>query len=80
VWRRIVLSSDTLLPDAARSFETAMGWKGYHLSEFQVGDVCFGGNEDEQMTEWVGSPFDPTTFDRAETNEALRPLGPRRRR
>ncbi len=38
IWRRVVVREDTKLPKLSRILEAAMGWEGYHLHDFQVGD------------------------------------------
>ena len=44
IWRRIVVEEETKLPKLSRILESAMGWEGYHLHDFQVGDgVTFAG-------------------------------------
>lgn len=44
VWRRVVVREETKLPKLSRILEAAMGWQGYHLHDFQVGDgVTFAG-------------------------------------
>jgi len=42
VWRRVVVRSETPLPEFAHILEAAMGWEGYHLHMFDVGGVLFG--------------------------------------
>jgi Plasmid pRiA4b ORF-3-like protein len=42
VWRRIVVRSETPLPEFAKLLEAAMGWEGYHLHMLDVGGVLFG--------------------------------------
>ncbi|MGI8793382.1 MAG: plasmid pRiA4b ORF-3 family protein, partial [Acidimicrobiales bacterium] len=44
IWRRVVVEEDTKLPKLSKILEAAMGWEGYHLHDFQVGDgVIFAG-------------------------------------
>lgn len=50
VWRRLVVSSDLMLPLFARALETAMGWQGYHLHLFAVGGIDFSAPDDEDDT------------------------------
>jgi hypothetical protein len=38
IWRRVVVKEDTKLPTLSKVLEAAMGWEGYHLHDFQVGD------------------------------------------
>jgi hypothetical protein len=52
VWRSVVVASDTLLPRLARILETVMGWEGYHLHQFVVGDIVFG-VADEDMADYL---------------------------
>ncbi len=42
VWRRVVVPSETKLPKFNRMLEAAMGWEGYHLHMFRIGDLRFG--------------------------------------
>lgn len=42
VWRRIAVRSDTNLGELGRIMESAMGWGGYHLHQFDVGGTLFG--------------------------------------
>lgn len=37
IWR-VVVAEQTRLPKLARILEAAMGWEGYHLHDFEVGD------------------------------------------
>lgn len=47
IWRRIAVAYDTPLAVLHRIFVVAMGWRGYHLHQFDVGDATFGvPNED----------------------------------
>jgi Plasmid pRiA4b ORF-3-like protein len=41
VWRRIEVPSDIDLAALAAVLEAAMGWEGYHLHGFEVGDVTY---------------------------------------
>ena len=34
IWRRVLVYSDTLLPDLHRIVQTTMGWDNYHLHQF----------------------------------------------
>ncbi len=44
IWRRVVVEEETKLPRLSRILEAAMGWEGYHLHDFQIGDgVTFAG-------------------------------------
>lgn len=40
IWRRLLISSDTLLPDLHKIIQTAMGWENGHLHQF-VKDTKF---------------------------------------
>ncbi len=42
VWRRVAVPSDTKLPKLNRMLEAAMGWEGYHLHMFRIGELRFG--------------------------------------
>jgi hypothetical protein len=42
VWRRIVVRSDTTLPEFASILEATMGWAGYHMHMFEANGICFG--------------------------------------
>jgi len=47
IWRRLVVEEDTKLPKLSRILEAAMGWQGYHLHDFQVGDGVTFASPDE---------------------------------
>lgn len=48
IWRRVVVNEDTKLPKLSKILEAAMGWEGYHLYDFQVGDgVTFAGPDSD---------------------------------
>ena len=38
IWRRVVVDEATKLPKLSRILEAAMGWDGYHLHHFEIGD------------------------------------------
>ena len=38
IWRRIVVEEATVLPKLSRVLVAAMGWAGYHLHHFEIGD------------------------------------------
>src|SRR5579871_3052348 len=38
IWRRIEVREETRLPQLSRILEAAMGWEGYHLHSFEIGD------------------------------------------
>jgi hypothetical protein len=38
IWRRVVVEEATKLPKLSRILEAAMGWDGYHLHHFEIGD------------------------------------------
>jgi hypothetical protein len=52
VWRRVVVASDTVLPQLANVLMAAMGWEGYHLHQFVVADVVTFSMPDED-NEWT---------------------------
>jgi len=35
IWRRVIISSDTLLSDLHKIIQTVMGWENYHLHQFR---------------------------------------------
>jgi len=51
VWRRIQVRGDITLYKLNRIIQAAMGWLGYHLFEFRIGDVAFG--EPDPDWDWV---------------------------
>jgi hypothetical protein len=53
VWRRLTIKSETKLPAFARVLERVMGWQGYHLHAFAVGDVIFGEPDEEFETDYT---------------------------
>jgi hypothetical protein len=42
IWRRLLVSSDTLLSQLHQIIQTAMSWWDSHLHQFIVGDVYYG--------------------------------------
>jgi Plasmid pRiA4b ORF-3-like protein len=62
VWRRVVVPSSWKLAKVSRVIEAAMGWGGYHLHAFEVGDRRYGqpdpdwdlGLEDERKVALAG--------------------------
>lgn len=42
IWRRVLMSSAGSLADLHAVIQLAMGWKDYHLHEFEVGDLRVG--------------------------------------
>lgn len=42
IWRRIVVPETIALPDLHRALQLAMGWKDYHLHEFDFGTARYG--------------------------------------
>lgn len=50
IWRRIVVDTDTPLPEIAGLLEASMGWFGGHLHAFRVGTVTYQlGNLDDAL-------------------------------
>lgn len=47
VWRRLVVPSETKLPRLNRLLEAVMGWEGYHLHMFEIGDLHFGALDED---------------------------------
>lgn len=45
VWRRLVMKSQTPLPEFATALEQAMGWESTHLHLLDVGGVLFGNTD-----------------------------------
>lgn len=46
IWRRVVVEEETKLPKLSKILEAAMGWEGYHLHDFRIGDgVTFAGSD-----------------------------------
>ncbi len=46
IWRRILISSDTLLPDLHKIIQTVMGWTNSHLHQF-IDEKTFYAEPDE---------------------------------
>ena len=42
IWRRITVAADITLSRLERVIQTAMGWSGGHLAEFDIDGECFG--------------------------------------
>ena len=42
IWRRLLVRSDVTLADLHRIIQAAMGWSGYHLHQFIVGQTYYG--------------------------------------
>src|SRR5579871_6878546 len=42
IWRRVLVPASTSLPKLHAIFQRAMGWQGYHLHAFRVGEVRYG--------------------------------------
>lgn len=42
IWRRIVVPANITLPRLHRALQVAMGWKDYHLHEFEFGGTRYG--------------------------------------
>jgi hypothetical protein len=42
IWRRVTVPNDFTLADLHRVIQTAMGWMGGHLHEFNIGGVSYG--------------------------------------
>jgi hypothetical protein len=57
VWRRVVLPSDCSLAEVAALLLTAMGWAGYHLYSFRIGDATYVDLDDD----WPEDAIDPST-------------------
>lgn len=47
VWRRVMVASLIKLPKFNRVLETVMGWEGYHLHMFEIGDLRIGEQDDD---------------------------------
>ena len=58
VWRRITVPSETPLPHLNTILVQAMGWDGYHLHMFVVGDILFG--EPDQDDDYMLNEIDVT--------------------
>lgn len=65
IWRRIEVRSDTTLDRLAAILEAAMGWEGYHLHGFEIGDASY-----QEPT-----PFDDFPFGRRPLDESKHRLG-----
>jgi hypothetical protein len=42
IWRRIEVPADATLEGLHDVIQVVMGWQGYHLHHFQIGDVMYG--------------------------------------
>ncbi|MFT7650821.1 MAG: hypothetical protein ACI8Y4_005596 [Candidatus Poriferisodalaceae bacterium] len=49
VWRRFVVPSETKLPKFNRLLEAVMGWEGYHLHSFEIGDLRIGQPDEDDV-------------------------------
>jgi hypothetical protein len=70
VWRRVLVPYDVPLSTLHRILLTTMGWQGYHLHRFVVGDVHYGVPDkefDDQLSYKV----------RPDTGATLRTVAPR---
>jgi hypothetical protein len=47
VWRRLLVPGDVTLATLHRMLQAAMGWNDSHLHSFEVGDDCYGPEDDE---------------------------------
>jgi hypothetical protein len=47
VWRRLLVPGDVTLASLHRMLQAAMGWSDSHLHTFEVGDDCYGPEDDE---------------------------------
>jgi hypothetical protein len=47
IWRRILVPATITLPHLHRALQIAMGWKDYHLHEFDFGGVRYGLPDDD---------------------------------
>ncbi len=41
IWRRILVSPETPLPDFHKIIQSTMGWTNYHLHQFRKGDAIY---------------------------------------
>lgn len=41
IWRRLLIPSDTLLPNLHQIIQISMGWEGGHLHQFEKNDICY---------------------------------------
>lgn len=64
VWRRVLVAYDTPLSTLHRVLLTVMGWQGYHLHQFTMGDVRYGILDDEfaDQLSYEIRPDDATTL------------------
>jgi hypothetical protein len=47
VWRRLMVPGDITLGQLHRILQAAMGWSDLHLHTFEVGDDCYGPEDEE---------------------------------
>lgn len=47
IWRRIEVPSSTTLAGLHDVIQRAMGWQGYHLHQFEIGDIAYGVDDGE---------------------------------
>jgi len=52
IWRRVIISSDTLLSDLHKIIQTVMGWDNCHLHQFRKGNQFYQIPYDDDV--WFG--------------------------
>ena len=57
VWRRLLVPSEYTLAELHQVLLTAMGWAGYHLYAFRIGDVSYLEIDDD----WPDDSVDPAS-------------------
>lgn len=57
VWRRLLVPSDYTPAQVQEVLLTGMGWAGYHLCSFRVGDTTYAEIDDD----WPDGSVDPAS-------------------
>lgn len=67
IWRRILVYSDTLMPDLHRIIQTTMGWDNYHLHQFVHGNKFYAPPSEDETDE-----FDAVDYQKVKLSSLLK--------